>query len=221
MIGQVHTKYIINIPFRRGQDWKKILPIKLLAIEPGPIEINFCDWLLTYKDIEHLKNILEKSNFTLETISCDAPETIVSAAALGLNGRLNIKEDKSLKEEKKSHLSDGKSLLFHQGTLRSGEDLEAEEDLLLLGDINPGATVSAGGDVMVWGRLLGIAHAGRPNNLEAKIIALELRPVQLRIANVVARGPKEIPEDGLTEEASLLEGEIVIKPAKLSSKRFN
>ena len=82
-----------------------------------------------------------------------------------------------------------------------------------MGDVNPGARVSASGDVMVWGRLRGIAHAGQDGDREARIIALQLRPLQLRIADQVARGPEDEPLPGLAEEAFIESNDIVIKPA--------
>jgi septum site-determining protein MinC len=85
--------------------------------------------------------------------------------------------------------------------------------VLLLGDVNPGARISAAGHVLVWGRLRGIAHAGVSGNREARIVALQLRPLQLRIADVVARGPEGLPPPGLAEQALLVEGEIRIDPA--------
>ena len=75
--------------------------------------------------------------------------------------------------------------------------------------------VSANGDVMIWGRLLGIAHAGKFGNMQAKISALHLRPVQLRIADKVAKGPDEIQVIGVAEQAELISGEIVINPLTL------
>ena len=66
---------------------------------------------------------------------------------------------------------------------------------------------------MVWGRLRGIAHAGKQGNKLSKIIALELRPLQLRIAAEVARGPSEKPEPGLAEEALIKGSKIIIQPA--------
>ena len=83
----------------------------------------------------------------------------------------------------------------------------------MLGDVNPGARVSAGGDVRVWGRLRGIAHAGQAGNSAARIVALHLRP-QLRIADAVARGPEDLPPAGFSEEALLLDGAIAIRPAE-------
>ena len=101
---------------------------------------------------------------------------------------------------------------FHQGTVRSGEYLESPGDLLILGDVNPGAKVSAEGNIIIWGRLLGIAHAGSKGNSQATISALQLRPVQLRIAKKVARGPKEKPQLGLAEQAKIDSEEIIISP---------
>jgi septum site-determining protein MinC len=107
--------------------------------------------------------------------------------------------------------------MIHRGTLRSGDHLEAEGTVLVLGDVNPGARVSAGGHVLVWGRLRGVAHAGCRGEQRARIVALQLRPLQLRIASAVARGPEDAPPEGLAEQASLVEGEIIrIDPAEPS-----
>jgi septum site-determining protein MinC len=104
-------------------------------------------------------------------------------------------------------------LLVHRGTLRSGDHLQAEGSVLLLGDVNPGARISAAGHVLVWGRLRGVAHAGVTGDRQARIVALQLRPLQLRIADAVARGPEDLPPPGLAEEARLVDGEIRIDPA--------
>lgn len=85
--------------------------------------------------------------------------------------------------------------------------------MLVLGDVNPGARVSAGGHVLVWGRLRGIAHAGSGGDASARIVALQLRPLQLRIADAVARGPEDSPPPGMVEQASLVDGMIRLDPA--------
>ncbi len=184
---------------------------------PGKIDINCRDWPFTCKDIQQLHNLLRKSGFNLNRVYSNFSRTVVSASSLGFESSLNIKrvEENELITNENPQLSDiNTSLLFHQGTLRSGEHLEADGDVLLLGDVNPGAKVSAGGDVMIWGRLRGIAHAGKFGNNKKKIIALELRPLQLRIANEIARGPADQPEIGLAEEALIDSGKISIQPAK-------
>jgi septum site-determining protein MinC len=104
-------------------------------------------------------------------------------------------------------------LTLHQGTLRAGDHLNVEGSLLVLGDVNPGARVSAGGHVLVWGRLRGSAHAGCRGDSGASIVALQLRPLQLRIAAAVARGPDELPPAGLAEQALLINGAIQLRPA--------
>lgn len=106
-----------------------------------------------------------------------------------------------------------RGLTVHQGTLRAGDHLEVAGSLLVLGDVNPGARVSAGGDVRVWGRLRGAAHAGSQGDPTARIVALQLRPLQLRIADAVARGPEDLPPAGLAEQACLENGMIRLTPA--------
>jgi septum site-determining protein MinC len=106
-----------------------------------------------------------------------------------------------------------RALTVHQGTLRAGDHLEVAGSLLVLGDVNPGARVSAGGDVRVWGRLRGAAHAGSQGDPTARIVALQLRPLQLRIADAVARGPEDLPPAGLAEQACLENGMIRLTPA--------
>ena len=85
--------------------------------------------------------------------------------------------------------------------------------MLVLGDVNPGARVEARGHVLVWGTLRGVAHAGNRGDRSARITALQLRPVQLRIAEAVARGPAELPVPGVAEQAELVAGLITINPA--------
>ena len=107
-------------------------------------------------------------------------------------------------------------LTLHRGTVRSGDHIEAAGSLLVLGDVNPGARLSAGGHVLVWGRLRGVAHAGCHGDQGARIVAMGLQPLQLRIADVIARGPQEAPPPGLAEQASLSAGAIRIDPASPS-----
>ena len=106
--------------------------------------------------------------------------------------------------------------MLHRGTVRSGDHIEAAGSLLVLGDVNPGARLSAGGHVLVWGRLRGVAHAGCHGDQGARIVAMGLQPLQLRIADVIARGPQEAPPPGLAEQASLSAGAIRIDPANPS-----
>jgi septum site-determining protein MinC len=80
--------------------------------------------------------------------------------------------------------------LFVKGPLRSGQRLYAEDNLIVLGDVNPGAELIAGGDIVVMGVLRGVAHAGVPDNSAAIIAALSLKPTQLRIGHFISRSPE-------------------------------
>jgi septum site-determining protein MinC len=80
--------------------------------------------------------------------------------------------------------------LFVKGPLRSGQRLYAEDNLIVFGDVNPGAELIAGGDIIVMGVLRGVAHAGVPDNIAAIIAALSLKPTQLRIGHFISRSPE-------------------------------
>jgi septum site-determining protein MinC len=77
-----------------------------------------------------------------------------------------------------------------KGTVRNGQRLEFEGDVVLIGDVNPGGELVATGDVYVFGKLRGIAHAGAAGDSRAIIAAAEFGPLQLRIADVVSRSPE-------------------------------
>lgn len=78
----------------------------------------------------------------------------------------------------------------HRGTLRSGQSCRHAGTVVILGDVNPGAQVVCGGDVLVWGRLRGFVHAGAMGDEHAIVAALDFEPVQLRIAGHIAMTPK-------------------------------
>lgn len=79
---------------------------------------------------------------------------------------------------------------IHKGTVRAGQQLFFDGDVVLIGDVNPGGEIAATGDIYVFGRLRGIAHAGVGENHAAIIAAAEFAPMQLRIAGMVTRAPE-------------------------------
>ncbi|MCP9808773.1 septum site-determining protein MinC [Cyanobium sp. HWJ4-Hawea] len=170
------------------------------------LEIHAGDWPLTVRELRALVDGLNNHQRRLSGLSSSNPLTLVAAASLGLNAWPAAITQEPVEGAEKQ-------LTLHQGTLRAGDHLQVGGSLLLLGDVNPGARVSAGGDVRVWGRLRGVAHAGCQGDQKARIVALQLRPLQLRIADAVARGPDGLPPDGLAEEARLVDGVIRIDPA--------
>ncbi len=79
--------------------------------------------------------------------------------------------------------------LYIHRTLRSGQSLSSEGNVVVIGDVNPGAEIVAKGDITIWGVLGGIAHAGSDGNTYSRIRALKLNAIQLRIGDIFARRP--------------------------------
>ncbi|HEY1653514.1 MAG TPA: septum site-determining protein MinC [Candidatus Tumulicola sp.] len=107
------------------------------------------------------------------------------------------------------------STLYHPGTLRGGQALHHDGNIVVIGDVNPGAELIASGDVLVFGRLAGVAHAGAEGDAEARVYALELVATQLRIATFIAtEAPESRPasRDGsVRAEAALVrDGRIAV-----------
>lgn len=152
---------------------KKKLPElkKLYKDEKTPI--NVTGKVLKNKEIEEIQNII-KEKIDVE-IEFDSPKT------LGLHG---IKKT----FEKEIAISETK---FHRGSLRSGQKLESEGSIVIIGDVNSGAEVMASDNIIVLGTLRGLAHAGAKGNKQAIIAAGLIDTVQIRIANIV----KEIDRD--------------------------
>jgi len=173
------------------------------------------DWVLTVADLRDLEPLLLERGLRLARVEAPAPEALVAAASLGLVTQLQRPaEGAASAANEPAGPTAAQGLTIHQGTLRSGDHLQVEGSVLLLGDVNPGARISAAGDVRVWGRLRGVAHAGCQGNRQARIVALQLRPLQLRIAEAVARGPEDLPPLGYAEQAQLVADAIAIEPAE-------
>jgi septum site-determining protein MinC len=102
--------------------------------------------------------------------------------------------------------------LYVPNTIRSGQRLVHDGHLIICGDVNAGAEVMAGGDIVVMGTLRGLAHAGCYGDESARIVAGNLRPPQLRIASKIARSPEEgaRPQSGpRIPEVARIEGEEI------------
>lgn len=85
----------------------------------------------------------------------------------------------------------GKNGQFYRGTLRSGQKIEVEGSIVVLGDINPGAQIVAGGNVVVLGCLKGTVYAGYPQDRGAFVASLMMEPMQIQIGDCIARSPDQ------------------------------
>jgi septum site-determining protein MinC len=102
--------------------------------------------------------------------------------------------------------------LYHAATLRGGQTLHHTGNIVVVGDVNPGAELIATGDILVFGRLAGIAHAGAQGDENARIYALDLAATQLRIATYIAADEAERRGTRGAEAAVAREGRITILP---------
>lgn len=103
-------------------------------------------------------------------------------------------------------------MLVIDKTLRGGQAIETEGSVIVFGNVNPGAQITAGGSVDIRGTCRGLVHAGAAGDSTAFIIADHLMPTQIRIANYVARSPDEPEDFGKAERAYVKDGQIVIEP---------
>ena len=138
---------------------------KMYQDEKTPIRVT--GKILTNKELEEIKELIKKQ-IDVE-IRFDTPTT------LGLHSiTRSYKKDVGTSET-----------TFHKGSLRSGQKLEVEGSLVVIGDVNAGAEVIAGDNIVVVGNLRGLAHAGAKGNKDAIIATSNFSAVQLRISNIV------------------------------------
>lgn len=102
-------------------------------------------------------------------------------------------------------------MLIHR-SLRSGQKISYNGNIIVFGDVNPGSELIATGDIVVYGSLRGVVHAGANNNNDAIIMAYRLNPVQLRIGSVISRPPENVTPSQFPEIARINNSQMVIEP---------
>lgn len=113
-------------------------------------------------------------------------------------------------------LDAGPAVRFHKGTLRSGQSISAVGTIVVVGDVNAGAELTATADIVVWGTMRGVAHAGAHGDDNAAVYALRLEPMQLRISRYIAMaGPsnEKRAKHATPEVARVRDGKIAIERA--------
>jgi septum site-determining protein MinC len=102
--------------------------------------------------------------------------------------------------------------LYHTQTLRGGQTLHHIGNIVVVGDVKPGAELVATGDILVFGRLAGVAHAGAQGDANARVYAIDLGATQLRIATMIAAENETNARRGVPEVALIHEERIVVTP---------
>ncbi|MCX7759660.1 MAG: septum site-determining protein MinC [Hydrogenothermaceae bacterium] len=113
-----------------------------------------------------------------------------------------------------SSINEKKSMKIINKTLRSGQKVEYDGDVVILGDVNPDAYVVASGNIIVMGTLRGFVHAGANGDETAVIMALKFLPQQIRIGSFITRSPDKPEEVDYPEKAYVENNQIVIEKIK-------
>jgi septum site-determining protein MinC len=172
-----------------------------LALDVGNLALHAAE-------LGYLRDALSSRGIALWAVVSNSPLTEQTALTLGLNTRLTKPRPEPEMKLPETTYYDGEQAILVQKTLRSGYKLEFPGHVIVVGDVNPGAEIVAGGDVVVWGRLRGVVHAGAEGKETAVICALDLSPTQLRIAGQIAITPQRRGKPQ-PETARLKDGRVV------------
>lgn len=166
-------------------------------------------------DLANVQSLLAQRDVALVAVLSDSITTASSAEKLGLRTALSARElemdvvpalpRKPPPIDPEERGTDG---VLIRRTLRSGRTVHSDGHVVVLGDVNAGAVIVAGGDVIVWGRLRGVVHAGANGDENAVVCALYLAPTQLRIAGYITISPEDRRRRPKPEKAVVRNGRI-------------
>lgn len=184
----------------RQKNWPEQTPVHLLVY----------DRLLDTRQLQTIAEILQEHNLKLDCIHTSRRQTAVAAATSGYSVQKPNSAPSLSSSQAISLLAEP---LYLKMTVRSGVDIRHPGNVIILGDVNPGGAVIADGDILIWGSLRGMAHAGAKGNRECTIMALKMEPTQLRIAERVARAPSNLLDNFEAEVAYIANDKIQLTPA--------
>ena len=164
------------------------------------VQLMGSDRLLDIRQLQSIADALSEVDLQLKRVHTSRRQTAVAAATAGYC----VEQQPPVSSLNKASADKPQSVaepLYLQMTVRSGVEIRHPGTIVLLGDVNPGGSVIAGGDILVWGRLRGVVHAGAGGNTKSVIMTLQMEPMVIRIAKYVARGPETSPAQFFPEVA--------------------
>jgi septum site-determining protein MinC len=193
-----------------------------VSLDPSqPLEILKTDLTAAFGKLNHVavnaRVILEPAGEEehkelIETLGSFLKENFGVGAVTGPGRERDGREERHRQQDVVQAWRNRRSdALILSGRVRSGQNVTARKHLVLLGDVNPGGEVIAGGDILIIGSLQGTAAAGQPNHPEAIVLALDFRPMQVQIAGVIDTGPISPSGKGGAEFACVRDGAIKIE----------
>ncbi|MEB3277950.1 MAG: septum site-determining protein MinC [Lyngbya sp.] len=168
--------------------------------------------LLDVRQLQEIAEALTHAQLQLKRVQTSRRQTAVAAATVGYSVDQDS-ERHTLNQTPPDKATSQADPLYLQTTLRSGVEVKHPGTVVIVGDVNPGSTVIAEGDIIVWGRLRGTVHAGAGGNLKSMIMALQMEPTLIRIATQMARGPEKPPAQFYPEIAYMASSGIRISKA--------
>ncbi len=156
--------------------------------------------LLDGRQLQEIDQALAEVELYLKRVHTSRRQTAVTAATAGYCVE-QVSERMPLNQTPTAPSTTLADPLYLQMTLRSGVEIRHSNTVIILGDVNPGSVVAAHGDIIVWGRLRGTVHAGANGNTKNMVMALQMEPTLIRIADKVARGPETSPTQFYPEVA--------------------
>jgi len=203
--GEVYTAFLEQI-----DQQTEFLQGARLALDVG-------NHILKAVEMSQLRDAISERGLSLWAVMSNSPLTEKTAQALGLATRITKPRPERSMHSLDTTISGGEGAILVHRTLRSGYKLQSPGHVIVLGDINPGAEVIAGGNIIVWGRLRGLVHAGAEGDEKAVVCALDLGPTQLRIAGQIAITPQRRGKSQ-PEIARLQDGQVVAEAWKSKGK---
>jgi septum site-determining protein MinC len=157
----------------------------------GKVAVEVLDRKLTIAEAGQLRRILESNGVQVWAILGTDPDTRDVVQKLGMETALPARPAPHAEATTVDESFIAGTGVLIRRTLRSGQSIYHAGHVVILGDVNAGSEVIAGGDIIVWGRLRGTVHAGASGDEERCVCALDLSPTQLRIGNYIARPPED------------------------------
>ena len=215
IITSIYNEHLETISFKNLDDIYEIFEQFSSMKVPLKAKILAINESISSHKLSKLRNNFDNLNIDSLSIYSSNRDTILTGKSLKIDSTF-VKEQ-AIKDQLLLRDSQKKDDIFHEGTVRSGERIFSNGNLCIIGDVNPGAIVSAKNNIYVWGKLLGIAFAGKDGNKSASISSLYLNPLQLRIADMIAIGPKDKPKNHYPEIALIDKKTINIIPYIIGS----
>jgi len=194
--GEIHASILVQLDEQAS------------FLKGGRLAIDVGNQILKAVEMSKLRDEISERGLTLWAVLSSSPTTEKTAQTLGLATRLSKPRPERTTHPLGTTLQSGEQAILVHRTLRSGFSLQHAGHVVLIGDVNPGAEIIAGGDVIVWGHLRGMVHAGAGGNEGAVVCALDLAPTQLRIGGQIATTPQRRGKPQ-PELARVVDGRVV------------